>query len=262
MKYQYKTNDVCELFDISLDTLRYYEQQHLVQAQRGRNRYRQFTLKDFHHLNLIRDLRLLHVPVPAMKRYLKRISVSSTIDLLKEEEQLLSERLKELEALQSRVRRRILQFALSAAMQEQQIELITYSKRRCFLLHEHDIQEAPSKKKGKAVMHQKQILQSLDQFSIGRTLDITDLSDIHTGYLFVCDEACSHADLFLPAGTYLSMYYHGDRHQQQIALTHMLAACVENQLQIDHWVVAFTIIGEHDTKKKEELFTLLQIKVT
>ena len=56
MKNQYKIHQICQLYHISADSLRYYEKMGLIQPQRSDGNYRLYSLSDIWRLNVIRDL--------------------------------------------------------------------------------------------------------------------------------------------------------------------------------------------------------------
>lgn len=59
MKNYYKINEISKLYNIGVDSLRYYEEIGILHPMRDKNRYRQYTTSDIYRLNMIRDLRNL-----------------------------------------------------------------------------------------------------------------------------------------------------------------------------------------------------------
>ena len=56
MKNLYQIQEICRLYHIGADSLRYYEKIGLIQPQRSEGNYRLYSLSDIWRLNVIRDM--------------------------------------------------------------------------------------------------------------------------------------------------------------------------------------------------------------
>ena len=77
MKNYYKINEISKLYNIGVDSIRYYEELGILHPKRASNGYRQYTTNDIHRLNVIRDLRSLGFSMQSIKAYLENQSISS-----------------------------------------------------------------------------------------------------------------------------------------------------------------------------------------
>ena len=82
MKNLYQIQEICRLYHIGADSLRYYEKIGLIQPQRSAGNYRLYSLSDIWRLNVIRDLLKLGFSTGQIKTYLDARSVATTRSLL------------------------------------------------------------------------------------------------------------------------------------------------------------------------------------
>ena len=88
MKNYYKINEISKLYNIGVDSIRYYEELGILHPKRASNGYRQYTTNDIHRLNVIRDLRSLGFSMQSIKAYLENQSISSSLAFMEKEEKI------------------------------------------------------------------------------------------------------------------------------------------------------------------------------
>ena len=86
MKNLYQIQEICRLYHIGADSLRYYEKIGLIQPQRSEGNYRLYSLSDIWRLNVIRDMLKLGFSTRQIKTYLDARSIATTRSLLDEKE--------------------------------------------------------------------------------------------------------------------------------------------------------------------------------
>ena len=121
MKQYFKIGDISKLYQIGVDSLRYYEELGLLTPKRGKNGYRLYRLDDIWRLNVIRDLS----PWFSMERireYLTNRSIDTTELLLNEELNAIHRKMAQLRQLQSNVEQRL---ATLQTAKEQPLETVT-----------------------------------------------------------------------------------------------------------------------------------------
>lgn len=107
MKISYKIGEIAKIFNISTDTLRFYEKEGLLRAKRDKNGYRTYSLFDIWKLNVIRTMKSLGISLKEIKNFLENRSVSNERDLLKRELAFIGEEIKRLDYQKSQVIRRL-----------------------------------------------------------------------------------------------------------------------------------------------------------
>ena len=76
-----KRKEVSDYLDISMDTLRNWERNGLLQVKRKQNGYRTYTSDDIERLKMIRTLRLANYSLEAILRMLNALEHNPQIDL-------------------------------------------------------------------------------------------------------------------------------------------------------------------------------------
>ncbi|MBQ5674495.1 MAG: MerR family transcriptional regulator, partial [Lachnospiraceae bacterium] len=117
MKNYYKISEISKLYDIGVDSLRYYERLGILTPRRDTNGYRLYNLTDLYKLNLIRDLRALDFSMSQIKDYLDEQSVQNTLDLLYQEQALVDQELERLT-----IKKRIISDRIHALSKSQEIK--------------------------------------------------------------------------------------------------------------------------------------------
>ena len=107
MKHYYRIGEISKLYNIGPDSLRYYEELGILKPHRGENNYRMYHIHDLWRLNVIRDLRELGFSMERIKEYLNNRSLASTEELLKEELEIIEEKMRSLNDLKSNIEDRL-----------------------------------------------------------------------------------------------------------------------------------------------------------
>ena len=85
MKRYYKIGELSNLYDIGVDSIRYYEKLGLITPKRSESGYRLYSARDIWRMNVIRDLRELGFSMEKIGDYLVDHSIEGTLNLLEEE---------------------------------------------------------------------------------------------------------------------------------------------------------------------------------
>lgn len=99
-----KIAEVSKKYDISADTLRYYERIGLMnQVRRSESGIREYSEQDCARIQFIKCMRGAHVPIEALIEYMNLLeagdaTIPARIALLEEQRELVQERLAEIQA--------------------------------------------------------------------------------------------------------------------------------------------------------------------
>lgn len=265
MKETYNISHIAALYGLHPDTLRYYEEKGLVHPARGENGYRMYGIRDICTLNVIRSLRQLDMPVEEIGGYLGQRSMASTLALLDEEEALLAEKTRELEALrrQAQRRRERLETYRRAEVGRPQVE--EFKPRPYLALRGKAILEGEIdfflKKLEQA---HPDVLEIMGDACMGATLDGGALEQgiyHHYSNVFFLTESGQAADGMLAGGRYVRLCYAGGYQGFR-----------ENFLRLENFLqdrgltpvgppVELYRIDAHDTQREEEFLTEIQQRV-
>lgn len=101
MSVKFSIGQVSKLFEVSIDTLRYYDKVGLLKPIINKeNGYRYYGLSELDQLGLILNARSLEIPVKDIIRTIKSEEINSYINLIEDQERLINERINILTNLQ------------------------------------------------------------------------------------------------------------------------------------------------------------------
>lgn len=101
MKKQYTIGEICQLYGLGADSLRYYEKKGLIHPKRLDNGYRVYHLDEIWRLNIIKNLRKLDFSVDQIKMYLENRTLDSTVELIEKEIEIIEKEIEPLLALKN-----------------------------------------------------------------------------------------------------------------------------------------------------------------
>ena len=211
MQEYFKIGEISRLYGIGVDSLRYYEKIGLLQPERSESGYRHYSIQDIWKLNIIRDLRELDFSMEQIRRYLESHSVSSTLELLEEEQTAIDEKIRALEGLRENVEDRLRGIRSAGQRPVDQISLESYPERRCYCIPEGYSEEHEMDVLIKRLTNMdKEHLYVIGNNQIGTAISLkkarTQGRVCYEG-VFLIDPKGQQV---LPAGTYLTVTYWGD----------------------------------------------------
>lgn len=261
MKNWYQIQEICRLYKIGPDSLRYYEKIGLISPKRSPSNYRLYSLSDIWRLNVIRDLLKLDFSTAQIKAYFDDRTLASTETLLDEKEAILRQRLQELNKDLSDVqkRRQDLRSALSEPMEE--IQRHTFPARRCLRLKEHiENDEDVDFLLTKLSRRLEEQLSIIGNCDTGSVLEWTADKTVRRTSVFICTEEES-CDFVLEAGDYLTVTYRGDKDQHDLYVPRLRIAIAEHGLRATGSILEFLLVDVHETCRTDENITQLQVRV-
>lgn len=262
MKQYYHISEISKLYQIGPDSLRYYEELGLLRPKRGKNHYRLYSLEDLWRLNVIRDLRLLGFSMEKIHSYIDRRSISSTFRLMEEEKTMIQKKLNELQKLYENVCERLetLESALSQPLETVQEK--TFPSRPCHtIMAPYRSDEEMDMLIKKLVNLDTQNLYIIGNNRIGSFLPLQQAEngcfDAYEGVFLIDRKGNSQ----LEAGTYLSISYRGDSHQNRQYFPHLLEYARCRNLILEGPVLEILWVDIHQSADFSEHITELQILI-
>lgn len=113
MKDHYTPGEVAERFDLSLDTLRYYEKVGLLRrVERAPSGHRRYRVDDVEMLDMIRCLRDTDMPIARLREFAESVregehTVADRLDMLQEHQERLNRRIEEMRRCQAVIQHKI-----------------------------------------------------------------------------------------------------------------------------------------------------------
>ena len=261
MKKHYQVKEICHLYHIGPDSLRYYEKIGLITPKRSSANYRIYSLSDIWRLNVIRDLLELGFDTKKIKAYLDQRSVEVTQNLLNEKEQILSARIREMEndLADVRLRRKSLQEALDEPREE--IIMQSFPQRQCLILkesiqHEEDIDYLLTKLSGRV----EEPLSILGNSNTGSIIKLNDDGSVTCHSVFIATQGQAY-DFILPEGRYLTLTFCGRSSSSPEHIHRLRDHMLQHGLIPAGDYLEFLLIDIHETQKEQEYVTQLQIRI-
>lgn len=266
MKNYYKISEISKLYDIGVDSLRYYERLGILTPRRDTNGYRLYDLNDLYKLNMIRDLRAIDFSMAQIKDYLDQQSVDNTLDILYKEQLVLEEKLKEIRQKQEILSDRIQTLQADRQIQNGTMQIKELPARYCVRLNEYITRDEEMDFIIKK-LHQKHEdkIRDLGNLTICAYLSMKDINkgraNVYHSVFFILEQDTSGYDFELPAGKYLSYYYRGHYEQNAKRVREMMNYAKSQNLTIVGEPFETYTIDNRDTILPEEFLTEIQVRI-
>lgn len=110
-KELFQIGDVAKMFHISVGTLRHYEKLGLLQPEYidSETGYRYYSTRQFECLNTIRYLRVLDMPLPQIKDFLKNKDIGKIQKMLLEQKEIVIRKQKDFHIIEQKINNRLQQ---------------------------------------------------------------------------------------------------------------------------------------------------------
>lgn len=264
MKNYYKISEISKLYDIGVDSLRYYERLGILTPKRDTNGYRLYNLTDLYKLNIIRDLRALNFSMAQIKDYLDQQSLNNTLKLLHKEENMIELEIENLKARRIIIQDRIQALTDSCKIQTGKMKIQLFPTRYCVRLNEHITRDEEMDLIIKK-LHQKHEdkIRDLGNLTIGAFLSMPSIeqgiANVYDSVFFVLEQETTDYDFILPEGKYLSYFYRGSYEQNADRAKEMIQYIKENHIDSSCEPFEFFTIDNRDTMETDEFLTEIQI---
>lgn len=143
MKEEYTIGEICKIYDLGPDSLRYYEKKGVIAPKRKENGYRSYTLDDIWRLNIVKDLRKLGFSIEQIKMYLEDRTLATTMELMKTEIQVIQQQLAPLIQLKEHLENKLIQLeTLQQPCYLEEVRIEHFNRRKIILVDKKLSKEA------------------------------------------------------------------------------------------------------------------------
>ncbi|MGG2027030.1 MerR family transcriptional regulator [Gottfriedia sp. S16(2024)] len=142
MKEYFTIGEVSKLFQVKIATLRYYDQIGLLRPEfiDEKTNYRYYSTQQFERLNSIKYLRALDLPINEIIDFFNYREIDALVDMLKKQKDEVAKKKKELEIIETKISRRLLQIEDAVSAPLDQISEITLPEMHvAYLRHDYVI---------------------------------------------------------------------------------------------------------------------------
>ncbi|MCO8193889.1 MULTISPECIES: MerR family transcriptional regulator [Anaerofustis] len=266
MKEYYKISEISKLYNIGVDSLRYYERLGILKPQRSRNNYRMYSLKDMYILNIIKDLRLLNFSMKRIKAYIDNLDIDNTLKMLNEEYSAISCEIERLNDKKKLIESRVKKLNDFYNFSSDKI-LIKDLKSRYLVTISANIssdEEMDIVVKKLHRKHEKKFL-DLGNQTIGAFISLKDTLKkgkilYNSVFLLSCSDIFNY-DYKLLSGKYLSVTYKGSYNQLMEKINDMYNYAKINKIDLDGEPFEIYHIDNRYTIDENEFVTEIQCKI-
>ncbi|MBV4419669.1 MerR family transcriptional regulator [Clostridium tyrobutyricum] len=265
----YKIGEISKLFNIGLDSLRYYEKVGILSPKRDPiNNYRIYTLDDIREIAIIRELMELRFPSKQIKELGKNRNLSTSMELLEHEITVVNESIVNLYQIKESLNARLssIKTILENSIEFYQIKILSFPERSCIMISETNLPDRMVTYAATEYMHKTKqkfpIIGSCDCYTLDLENSNPDSDYYKTENVFFYSENSNYAgNYFLPAGKYLSLLYRGDLKQTRKYIPKMFDFAKEHNLDVISHPIEIGHIDCYETLDEEEFITEIQIPV-
>lgn len=262
MEKYFKIGEISKLYSIGVDSLRYYEKLGIITPKRAESGYRLYNVDDIWKLNVIRELRELGLDMKQIEKYLNCHNVSSTLELLKEEENIIKSKIQALKKLKKNVEKRRKTILDAEKLELNKIKLISQKSRRCFSITEGYSDEHEMDVLIKRLLNfDKRNFYVIGNNQIGTIISLKEAKEkekLKYQSVFIIDEKGKN---FLKEGNYLSVSYKGEYNQSAKWIKKLLSYAEKKGLNPSGDILEILWIDIHSSENVNEHITELQIPV-
>ena len=267
-KKTFKIGELSKLYDISVDSIRYYEKAGILKPIRDEeNNYRLYTVEDVRTLTMIRELLNLNFSTEQIRDFDENRNVSNTKSMLEQELNIVNDAIVDLYKKRDSIAARL--SALQQNLVPQQLEvvkLLNLDERACLMVSDTNLPDDYVDYYLVKYMHSQQ--KKVD--TIGAcdcyTLDIHN-SNPDSEYLrtknvfFYSNTLLYHKNYTLPAGKYLSLTYQGPLTKTKQLVPKLYDYARTHHLTVIGDPMEFCHIDDYETADEQEYLTELQLAV-
>ncbi|QHI72647.1 MerR family transcriptional regulator [Aminipila terrae] len=267
MEDLFTIGQIAKLFDINIRTLRYYDEINFLKPEyiEPDSKYRYYSIKQFEHLNTIKYLRELNMPLFKIKEFLDNREVDGLVTMLKGQQDELTHKKYELERIERKIHNRLSQIQDAMKSDFNEIKEQVISERKIAVLKKsislgEDI-EYPIAELGSTHLLNSAIFLGKVALSIEKdNLEMGKFDEFSSVIVIVEEEdqsgtSCSE----LAKGTYLTLRFQGTHKDAKKYYKKLLKYLKERNYKICGNAIEIALIDEGMTNDISQHVTEIQI---
>lgn len=268
-KNTFLIGELSKLFEIGVDSIRYYEEVGILHPQRDpNNNYRCYTVEDVRKIVLIRELLNLNFSTEQIKEFTIDRNIDKTIALLEKELQVVNEQIVSLYETKSNLQNRLNNMrALLQKTDTEIIRVVEQDKRACIMVTEDHLPDLYVDYYVIKYMHSHRnhidTIGACDCYTLDLPGSNPDSLYYRTKNVFFYSPYLpqNECNYFLPAGKYLSMTYRGALCKTKELLPQLFEYAKQEHYMITGEPIEFCHIDDYETNNESEYLIELQLPV-
>ncbi|WP_053957200.1 MerR family transcriptional regulator [Inediibacterium massiliense] len=267
MKKEYSIGQICKLYNLGPDSLRYYEKKGLISPKRKKNGYRVYTLDDIWRLNVIKDLRKLDFSTYQIKEYLEKRTIDTTIELMKKEMELIEKEIEPLRDLKENIEKKLIVLNEFAKIEKFEEVVVKKIGRRKILFTEgpmsKDEEVDLAFRKLEGTDDEKLFLFANKDMGVLISEEGTKKGNysLYQKAFFFVDEKDKDYNMVIPEGDFATLTYRGSYKRSQKLFEKVMDFIKENGYRVNGYSMEIYRLDIHGTAVEEEFITEIQIPI-
>ena len=267
-KTTFRIGELAKLFDIGVDSIRYYEEVGILCPKRDPiNNYRLYTIEDVRKLTMIRELLGLNLTTEQIRDFDSNPNIHNTISLLEQELHMVNESLLKLYETKNSIQARLESFTRAmSAKHFDTIQLLELDKRACVMINDGNLPDDYVDFYLTKYMRSRQkkidTIGACDCYTLDLAGSNPDSKYYRTKNLFFYSDLITYdSNFYLPAGKYLSVLYKGPLTQTKKFVPMLADYAKKHHLKTIDDPIEFCHIDDYETALEEEYITEIQWQV-
>ncbi|PZD94719.1 MerR family transcriptional regulator [Paenibacillus sambharensis] len=269
MKNLFTIGEMAKLHNITMKTLRYYDEIGLLQPIHTDlvNGYRYYSTEQFEQLNTIQYLKRLGFSLKDIKSHLDHRDIDGFLHLLEKQKELTEQKIKELEQVNSRFQNRIRDIQSARNITELGIvKLLHMEERKAVRLMGKIGSEPEMEVSLRQLENMANMNSSIFIGGVGLTVSVNQIradrfDEYNSIFILIEEEIQSPLVTSFAEGTYASIYFRGDHKDSSPYYSILLRFIEENSLNILGDSMERMIIDHYISRDQDDFLTEIQIPV-
>ena len=267
-KVVFHIGELSNLFNISVDSIRYYEKMGLITPVRNPdNGYREYTMDDFETIVIIRELLGLGFHMEQISEFIKGRNIDSTLSIMDTEIDIINKSIMELNAKKQSIINRMnmvksaLKLPLDGKVYKHYID-----ERHVIMVSEENLPDYQVDYSVVRFMKKYHKDINLIGYCDCYTLDIEHSNPMSDYYrtknvFFMSDDITSFSNHKLESGDYLSLSYQGNLKNTKKYMPKLFKYAEERGLTVKGSPIEICRIDNYETLNEEEFIIEIQMAV-
>lgn len=267
MKKEYSIGEISKIYNLGIDSLRYYEKKGILKPKRKESLYRVYSLDDIYVLNILKDLRKLGFSTKQIKEYLENRNMESTLTLLEKEIKLIKDEMETLGALEKKLESRLK--SLTSLKNENYFDKIIIKdlEERKILAFDRQFEtddEIDLALRQLETIQKKDLLLFANK-NIGAFISKKGIMEknyrLYSKAFLLLDDDSLNYNFLLAKSTYIILRYKGSYEKSQSLFEKIFAYIEKNNYQLNGFPLEIYQVDIHDTDNEDEFITEIQVPI-
>lgn len=262
-----KIKEVSKLYNIGVDSLRYYEEIGLIEPFRGENGYRYYGMRELMLLNIMREYRTLNFSLAEIKDMLEKRSLDTTLSLLQDGINRIDDQIIELRQRRSLIKQRIENIKMfRTGMPYDEVCIRTLPAFKCLHIsyediHPQDIDLHLNEYLVKSSIAFDDMIGRCDAYRLDPETINTD-SECRVKEVLVLNNAMTaEPDMVIPAGNYLIFNSNREFPKTAPMAEAILEYAARYGIETEGDMFEISVFDLYDTDDEKEYLTSVILKI-